>query len=253
MLRRVILMILLALLSVQPLVFADDLPIVFSGGTSKSVVYPNMDLEKYTDPSINFYYVIYRDISTNAHIKTEEYRVADDQLMRIAYPDKSIVVINDAPLSQSEVEQYSNEYGYVATVKTKEEKYLELAQALMKDKKVTFLINVSYRLEYYLSVDERTVSLVDIITDGKVNDLKKSYFGKTDMNDIELIKTDLWSKKKIKKNIEVMVLPYSSEAYKEGLIINLNGDEKTQIMILFNNKYKSIKEQYDIQLKKYNL
>lgn len=252
MFRRVMLIILTTFLLIQPFANADSLPTTFAGGTSKSVVYPNLGQERSTDPSVNFYYVIHYDLTTRAHIKTEEFRTADDQLMRIAYPDKSIVVISTDPLTKEEVSNYSKEYGYVVTESKKSEpEYTALAKDLLKDKKVVFFTNTDNRTGYRFIADQRVIALVKLIAGDKVDDLKKTYFSKVDLTEIEGINKSLRALKNVSMNIEVMIIPYSSEKFKDGLIVDLKSDGKDKVMILFNNNDKSIKDQYELQLEKY--
>lgn len=260
--RKVISLIMIIFLLMQSFVYAEELSITTTKAISQSVVYPNLGNEKSVDPSINFYYVIHYDVLTKTHLKTEEYRFADKRLMRIAYPDRRIDVIDSTPLSEDKILEYSVNYGFTPQevnskeiepqeVKPQEPEYLVSLKNLLKEKKITFFVNTYVRVGYQFDIDKRVENILETITLGQVKNLKESAYDKVDLSDIKKVNKEIRSIKELSKRIEVMIVPYASDQFEEGLIFEINGEKGNEIILLFSGNQTSIKKQFDIQVNKY--
>lgn len=245
--RKVISLILMIFLLMQPFVYAEELSLETKNIITKYVVHPNLGREHLIDPSNNFYYVVYQ--KAGKFLKTEEYRTADDRLMRIAYPDRAIVVIDTMQLSEDKIKEYCEKYGFTPKkeeVVVTEKRYETLLKELAKDKQITTFVNTYVKVGYYFSVDERMNELLSIFLGLEEDDFRANPFSKYDMSQIASIEREV---RLIGGSIEIMIVPYTSKYNLKGSIFEVNNDK---VIILFNNDKVSLKTQFETQLRLLN-
>ena len=253
--RKITSLLLMVFLLMQPIVYAEELLVDTESDLdfttelimSKSAVYPNLGKEHLVDPAKNFYYINYS--SRGQYVKTEEYRFADNRLMRVVYPDKTIVVIDSTPLTEKDVQLYCEKYNYVPKAEIKKvevpvkERYQVIAEELIKEDKLIFFVNYYIKTGYYFEIDEKTEELLSIFFEKDEMKFKSKKFSRFDMKEINeinwmVIEADGW--------VEVMIYPYACDKYLEGTILEFNG---SKAIVLFNNDKVSLKKQYEKQIK----